>query len=201
MNSNLLFGISAFVAFAILLSVNFGSIYNYYAYTVPIKNAIDIDPEFPGDMHYERVPNENHAFYASIRNITPLDDGSIDVDFGNTDYRWSTGYDPIPEFSHSQNIKVNQTFVVICHDPANPLYRDLFKNSTLEARPGVEVLKYLGPVDVLGTKSFKFYHVQRTIQSDMPCSYPEVIKYSIDAVKLKVPEQFDKEHDLRYGAR
>ena len=197
MNKHILLLASVLMVAGVLILINFDSMYNYYVYTTPIKNAVDMYPDFPGDVHYEKVPKGIHKYYASISNITPQDDGSIDVDFAKNDYSWSNGYSPIPDFSHTENIKVNQTFVVICHDFSDPLTREIFKNSTVSDYPEVDVLKYLGPVQISGEIKYKFYHAQRTLQTDMPCNYPEVIEHSMDAINLVVPEQYGTKYDQK----
>ena len=186
-----------FAVFAALFPIFFEPMYNYYVYTAPIKNAIDEYPDFLGDVHYETVPKVDQSHHASISNISPQKDDSIDVDFAQNDYQWSSGYKPIPEFSFAQNIKVNQTFVVICHDFTNPLTREIFKNSTVTDKPEVDVLKYLGPIEILGEIKYKFYHAQRTLQTEMPCDYPQVIEHSINAIDLVVPETFGEEFDQK----
>lgn len=197
MSTNILLVISVLMVAGVLIPVNFDSIYNYYVYTAPIKNSVNMYPEFLGDVHYEKVPKDTDKHYASISNIIPQDDGSIDVDFAKNDYQWSNGYSPIPDFSHTENIKINQTFVVICHDFSDPLTREIFKNSTVSDYPEVDVLKYLGLVQVYGEIKHKFYHAQRMLQADMPCNYPEVIEHSIDAIDLVVPEQYGEKYDQK----
>jgi hypothetical protein len=197
MNTNILLVISVLMVAGVLILINFDSMYNYYVYTAPIKNAVYMYPDFLGDVHYEKVPKGIHKYYASISNIAPQDDGSIDVDFAKNDYQRSNGYSPIPDFSHTQNIKINQTFVVICHDFSDPLTREIFKNSTVSDYPEVDVLKYLGPVQISGEIKHKFYHAQRMLQTDMPCNYPEVIEHSIDAIDLVVPEQYGTKYDKK----
>lgn len=184
----------------ILIPINYDSMYNYYVYTAPIKNAIDTTPEFGGDIHYENFPKGIHTYYASMENISPQSDGSLDIDFGKNNYRWSNGYQPIPEFTHSENIKINQTFAVICHDFSNLQAREILIKPIDIDYPQLEILKYLGPVhNKDGKTHYKFYHVQRSLQTDMPCNYPEIITHSIDAVDLFVPGPFGEEYDLRFG--
>jgi len=195
--SDKLFVICCIYVPILLISISYESMYNYATYTAPIKNSIDEYPDFLGDAHYEEVPKGIHPYYASITNISPQNDDSIDIDFAENDYQWSNGYKPIPDFSFTQNIKINQTFVVICHDFSNPLTREIFKNSTATDNPEVEVLKYLGPVAILDKIEYKFYHAQRALQTDMPCNYPEIIEFSVDAIDLVVPEYYGKKYDQK----
>jgi hypothetical protein len=173
---------------------------NFYTYFVPIKHAIDPTPDFLGDIHYEKFPKGTHSYYASIENISPQSDGSLDIDFGKNDYERSNGYQPIPEFSYSTNIGIDQTFAVICHDFTQPLAREILIKPIDTTNPQLDVLKYLGPIQSENGKTlYKFYHVQRTLQTDMPCHYPEIIEHSIDAIDLVVPEEYGKEYDEKFG--
>lgn len=171
-----------------LITLFYPQINDFYTYSVPIKHAIDPTPDFFGDIHYEKFPKGTHSYYASIENFTPQSDGSLDIDFGKNDYGWSNGYRPIPEFSYSTNIRINQTFAVICHDFTQPLALETLINPIDTQYPLLEVLKYLGPIqNDEGQTDYKFYHVQRSLQSDVPCNYPQIIEHSIDAVDLAVP--------------
>ena len=196
MNIYMLLAISVLIIAGVLIPINFDSL-NNYIYTAPIKNAVDNYPDFLGDVHHEKFPKGTYTYYTSIDNIVPLNDGSLDVDFAQNDYQWSNGYRPIPDFSYTQNIKVNQTFVVICHDFSDPLTREIFKNSTISDYPEVDVLKYMGPILISDEIQYKFYHVQRTLQTDMPCNYPEIIEHSVDAIDLVVPEFYGEKYDQK----
>ncbi len=103
-------------------------IYNYYTYTVPMKDPL-ID-YVVADFHYPRVENQDFNFY-TMKSITLLADGSIDVGFRpNTKYMTYDGLN----FTHVQNIKVGQTFVISC-------MREDYGNETVHIIPSYEELK------------------------------------------------------------
>ena len=199
MKTNLLLVISVLMVGGILIPINYESMHNYATYGVPIKNSVV--EENVGDVHYEPIKKGIHTYYASIENINLLDDESIDITFSQNDYEYSNGYRPFPEFSYTQNIRINQTFVVVCHDFTDPQTFEIFPHETKELRAsypeGLGILKYLGTVQVQDELMHKFFHITSLVKTKMPCSFPEVIEHSIDAVDLVVPERLGKENDLK----
>lgn len=84
-------------------------LYEYYTYMLPMT---DYEVEDIADFH-------NHAIgagaaYGAMRNVTLLEDGSIDAVFAPSPY--DARFQSIPRFEYSRNIKVGQTFVVGCAD-------------------------------------------------------------------------------------
>ncbi len=103
-------------------------VYNYYTYTIPMKDPL-INYVL-ADFHYPRVESLDSNFL-TMKSITLLDDESIDVEFSpDSRYINSDGLN----FTHVQNIKIGQTFVVSCnqHDDADRIqittsYEELLK--------------------------------------------------------------------------
>ena len=103
------------------------SIYNYYTYTLPMKDPLI---GYGGsDFHYPHIAlNPGFLVMAST---TLLEDGSINVEF-RPDSRY-IDY-PGSNFAHFENIKVGQTFITSCRYPDN-------SNKTLRIYPSYEELR------------------------------------------------------------
>lgn len=157
----------------ILIPINFDSMYNYYVYTAPIKNAhLDVLAD-----HYDGIPvSSPNALF--IHNIKLISDDSIEIEFGeNFDNPKNPGYyEQVPKFSFTTIIKEGQTFLDRCttkHDPD---------------KPGIGIYKYMGLAlddrDDYAEPVFLFYHASGTVQSPMQCLFPQVIEHSIDIIQL-----------------
>ncbi len=172
--------ITTIASVVILTSIGFPSVYNYYVYTIPIKNAIlDING------HYDYSPINATKHMMSIEKISLLPDNSINVQFGENDYEWSNGYKPFPEFSYSTNIKVNDVFLIMCHDYKKESTLEFFPDIKDVDKTGIDFLQYLGIITENGNREYKFYHVSARTQNYMPCNFPEVIDNSFNVVKIQ----------------
>ena len=144
----------------VLVSLNFEAIHGHYAYRLPVAgSAIDlhriayttieekdyryvISPVYwrNGTTARDYVELDSPAQELLIREIRILDDQAIQVDFGDNDYTlWhhdGRSYKPVPEFSHTETIRVNQTFVTLCLNSA-PWYPE--DDST-----GISIFQYKG---------------------------------------------------------
>lgn len=122
----------------VLVPLNFESLHGHYAYHLPVAGStIDLHRIF-----YTTVEEKDYKYYirpvywlngtsvedrgtgasriteSLITKIELLDDQSIQVGFGDKGYTLShydgKSYKPIPEFSHTEMIRVNQTFITLC---------------------------------------------------------------------------------------
>jgi len=145
--------------------------YNHYTYTIPISNSI-VDKRL-SDIHYELIHKKNDTrYFASLDTIIRQDDGSINILFSQNNYYLSNGERPIPVFSYYENIKINQTFVVLCNG---------------EPLPTISILKYLGIHE--SKPVYMFLHENAMVQTQMNCDYPQIIQHSIDAKPLTVSSE------------
>lgn len=178
----LAFGAVAAMPLLIMLALNFEAIHGYYAYSLPVAGStvelympyymMALRDDFDYDVHLvpsvgldvRHWPMSERATVGSftIRNITMIDSGTIKVDFADNDYtitRSSTGrsYKPVHEFSHSETIGVNQTFVVMCNNPPASWLREgeadnstglaIFQYRGLESHNVTEVRRFLPAAD------------------------------------------------------
>ena len=101
-------------------------------------------------------------------------------------YQWyPSGYKPIPEFTYEHNFKMNDTFVVLCTNIGKDGYADQFPDLSKPYLPSLGIVKYLGAHEVEGKKFLLFWHETASVQVDMPCDYPEIIRYSPNLWDIK----------------
>jgi len=147
----------------------------------PMKNAVFDE----GIGHYDYLSINNNPNMMSMEKITIQDDNSIDVEFGQNNYEWSTGYKPIPEFEYNANFKVNDSFVVLCVNIGKDGFAKLHPDLSEPYLPGLGIMKYLGPITIEDEPILLFWHESASIQVDMTCSYPEMIHHSINLWQLQ----------------
>lgn len=135
--------------------------------------------------HYDYLPINDNPNMMSMEKIELLDNNSINVEFGQNNYKWSTGYKPIPEFEYHANFRVNDTFVVLCTNIEKDGYADAHPDLSEPYLPGLGIVKYLGPITVENEPILLFWHESASIQVDVPCSYPEMIYHSINLWELR----------------
>jgi len=155
--------------------------WNTEGFTEPMKNAVFDE----NTGHYDYLPINNNPNMMAMETIELQDDNSINVEFGQNNYEWSTGYKPIPEFEYGANFKVNDTFVVLCTNIGKDGYADAHPDLSKPYLPGLGIVKYLGPITIENEPILLFWHESASIQVDMPCSYPEIISHSINLWKLQ----------------
>lgn len=171
--SNKLLVIGIILVSVVLLPLSFESMYNYATFVVPIKNShLDVQAD-----HYDAIPvSSPDALF--IHNIKLVSENAIEIEFGeNQDHPNNPGYyEQVPKFSFTTVIKEGQTFLERCstkHDPD---------------KPGIGIYKYVGlAIDKRDDEKepvFLFYHASSTVQSSMPCKFPQVIENSIDVIQL-----------------
>ncbi len=177
------------IALAVLV---YEPVYGFFVYRLPVANST-IDHRLH-DIHYEQVEKKNgERYYATLEEISIVDHKTIEVRFGQNDYGIyrNTGekvYSP-PAFSHVDRIGVGQTFVVTCIDkddvPPHPRSTREPDNGT-----GVTILKYLGLEEREGTLAYKFLHANSWIDAPMPCDWPQVIRHTVDALPVAIPDDY-----------
>jgi len=150
-------------------------------FTEPMKNAVF--DEVAG--HYDYLPINDNPNMMAMEKIELHDDNSINIEFGQNNYEWSTGYKPIPEFEYTANFKVNDTFVVLCVNIGKDGYADAHPDLSNPHLPGLGIMKYLGPITIENEPILLFWHESASIQVEMPCSYPEMIHHSINLWQLQ----------------
>ena len=155
--------------------------WNTKDFTEPMKNAV-----FDEDAgHYDYLSINNNPNMMAMEKIELQDDNSINVEFGQNNYEWSTSYKPIPEFEYNANFKVNNTFVVLCVNIGKDGYADAHPDLSKPYLPGLGIVKYLGPISIENEPILLFWHESASIQIDMLCSYPEMIHHSINLWQLQ----------------
>lgn len=138
-----------------------------------------------GIGHYDYLPINDNPNMMAMEKIEFQDDNSIDVEFGQNNYEWSTGYKPIPEFEYHANFKVNDTFMVLCTNIGKDGYADAHPDLSKPYLPGLGIVKYLGPITIETEPILLFWHESASIQVEMLCSYPEMIYNSINLWQLE----------------
>ena len=151
------------------------------AFVEPMKNAVF----YEATGHYDYLPINDNPNMMAMEKIELQDDNSINVEFGQNNYEWSTGYKPIPEFEYAANFKVNDTFVVLCTNIGRDGYAEFHPDLSKPYLPGLGIVKYLGPIAIENEPILLFWHESVSLQADMPCSYPEVIYHSINLWQLQ----------------
>ena len=128
--------------------------------------------------HYDTIPVSSpkaifiHDIKLVADNAIEIKFGENQVDPGNPGY-----YAQVLAFTFTTVIKEGQTFLERCstkHDPD---------------RPGIGIYKYMGlAIDKRSSEKepvYLFYHASSTVQSPMPCTFPQIIENSIDVVHLE----------------
>lgn len=180
--NKLFFVISAIIVGLLLIGLNYKTIHDYTTYTVPMKNAV-FDEQ---GGHYDYLQINKHPNMMSMEKIELQKDNSINVIFGQNNYQWyPSGYKPIPEFTYEHNFKMNDTFVVLCTNIGKDGYADQFPDLSKPYLPSLGIVKYLGVHEVEDKKFLLFWHETASVQVDMPCDYPEIIRYSPNLWDIK----------------
>ena len=157
--NHMAFAVAAALPAMVLIPLNFDAIHGYYAYNIPVAGAtVDIYSitYFPvDDRSYGLLPfhslnrtfvdehvGSHSGFAFLIANIEPVDDETIRVDFADKNYTIfkydGRTYQLAPPFSHTELIRVNQTFVAFCNNPPDG-WHDGPDNST-----GLVIYQYRG---------------------------------------------------------
>lgn len=172
--NNMTFAIAATLPVLLLLMLNFESIHGYYAYTVPVaRSTVDIytivyvTVEEDGRGYSlspfqslnrtfvtEYVGSDSHFLPFLIADIVLLDNEVIRVDFGDKGYTIfshdGTSYRPAPPFSHTETIKVNQTFLALCTNHVH-------ERSNVHDSTGLAIYQYRG------TETYKITKVKQML--------------------------------------
>lgn len=135
--------------------------------------------------HYDYLPINDNPNMMAMEKIYLQDDNSINVEFGQNNYEWSTGYKPIPEFEYNANFKINDTFVVLCTNIGKDGYAEFHPDLSEPYLPGLGIVKYLGPITIENEPVLLFWHESASIQVEMECGYPEMIQHSINLWNLQ----------------
>ena len=188
MNNRLLAAVTVLSCLVLVMLV-YEPVYGFFAYRLPVAGST-IDHGLH-DIHYEWVEKENGSrHFGTLEEISIVDDGTIEVRFGQNDHGiYRSGekiYSP-PVFSHVEQIRVGQTFVVTCIDeddipphPDDALYTDDGTDIT--------ILKYLGLEEHAGIRVYKFLHANAWTETFMPCDWPQVIRYTVDALPVVISD-------------
>lgn len=158
--NHMAFAVAAALPAMVLIPLNFDAIHGYYAYNIPVAGAtVDIysiayvtvdDPGYillpfhsANRTHViEYVGDPHHIYAFLIANIELMDDETIRVDFADRNYTIfshdGSTYRLAPPFSHTELIRVNQTFVAFCNNPPDG-WHDVPDNST-----GLVIYQYRG---------------------------------------------------------
>lgn len=183
----------------------------------------------------EKYAGDDRPLYTLlITGITLLDDGTIKVEFEDKDYNITSSddvtYRLVPEFTHAETIRVNQTFVAMCLNLPPELadgragtglkifqYRGVDMHMLTQVKHLVPLMdgtihnttgwSWHGDV-VYGIHNelvsppreipvHKFLSISAYTENTLRCDYPEVIKYTVDAKKVR-PTDIKAAHDVLY---
>lgn len=124
-----------------IFALNTGAIYGHYAYSLPVegstvqvyelayvpveeddyKYGINFRPHNVSIVVSEHPAGKYLPAYATIKSIAPANGEAITVYFAQNNYTITRydgrSYKPAPVFSHTMEIGINQTFVVVCNNP------------------------------------------------------------------------------------
>lgn len=165
-------------AVAILALLGYNVIYPHVTFAIPIKNSISMDPSF---AHLDLIPIGTPAHPDLIPVGTPTDsffmkeilhhelDDSLAITFNGT---YVDGSGRSKFFEYINSYPVNSTFVFRCVEDPDTTYLGFYK--------------YLGTTDAEGRKYIQFWHYDAETRNPMPCTYPEVLAYSIN---VRAPQQ------------
>ena len=169
-----MFAVAAALPAMFLVPINFESMHAYYAYSLPVggstvevydivyftveeedhKYAVEMFFGLNSTRVYEYVGKKGPSYMMAISNITLLDDETILVDYDDNGYAITSRGGPpkwrMPTFSHTEAIRVNQTFVALCIDMPEsdyPEYRDatpivIFQYRGVEEHEVTSVTRY-----------------------------------------------------------
>lgn len=155
----------------LLVGMNFQAIYNNVTYTIPLKNAkFDVN-----DGHYDYLPLGHVSGMNSMERFDLLPNGDVLITFGSNSENYRPPSGRLPEFSHTQTFKTNDTFVPVC---SGTILQEPYP-------PGIQAIKYLGPMEIDGETQLVFWHESATLQQEIPCSYPEIIQSSLNLWELR----------------
>ena len=153
--------ISVAAAAAILALLGY-AIYIHDTFTIPIKNSISTDAIY---AHIDTVPVDTPVHPYFIRQVLHNEhDDSLTITFNGT---YADGSGSSKFFEYTNNYPANSSFVFGCTEDTDTTYLALYK--------------YLGTVDVGDIKHIQFWHYDAETRDPMPCAYPEVLVYSINA--------------------
>lgn len=117
-----------------------------------------------GDYHLELVGN-NEKHWATISNVTLIDDDTIKIDFSANNFRIGnatfTAYVIPNEFEYTHFVKKGQTFIPVCASESE-----------------VAFLKYIGIVHDSENYYYLFFHGNAILPDELICKYPQLIQHS-----------------------
>ena len=188
-----IFIISVIVVTVLLFSINYQYIYDYVTYTVPMKNA-----SFERDVgHYDYIPLNSTKGMMSMEKILLMDNEKILVKFNQNNYQlYSSGYKPIPVFDYIATFQKGDTFAILCSNIGKDGYVDMTTDLDRPWLPGLGIVKYLGLYHVEDIIVFLFWHTSATVEVDMPCDYPEIIRHSINLWEIQEMGKPDAPKDI-----
>ena len=211
--NGLAFAAAAVLPALVLVPLNFDAMHGYYAYHLPVAGSV-VDGY---RISYTTADEKDYRYsiltsYASnstlvrdymkvdgpvremlIMRIRPLDNQTIQVDFGDGGYTvWrltGTSYEParpIPKFSHTEAIRVNQTFVTTCLN-LPPLDSDSYRDYD---GTGLIVSQYRGTDTIEIAEAEQHMLVTEGVTDDWPGrSHHGGATYATRTVSITPPEK------------
>ena len=161
----------------VLIPINFESMHGYYAYSLPVAGstveiydivyfvAEEEDYMYTVELFfglnstrvYEYVGKNSPSYMMTISNITRLDDEAILVDYDDNGYVIQSGGGRpmwrLPAFSHTEAIRINQTFVALCIGIPGP--EDTEDSDTTP----IVIFQYRGVEEHEVTSVTRYHHV------------------------------------------
>lgn len=129
-----------------------------------------VEFETAGDYHLEPV-GDNEKHWATISDITLIDDKTIKINFSRNSYRIGnatfTQYEVPNEFEYTNFVKNGQTFIPVCME-----------------RSAVAFLKYMGIVHDSENYYYLFFHGNGNLPKGLICKYPEIIQHGLPLISI-----------------
>ena len=206
----LAFAAAAILPILALVALNFDEMHGYYVYHLPVAgSAIDgyrisyttmeekdyrysILPFHSSNRTpvYDYVELDSPVHEPLIERIEPLGGQAIRVHFSDKNYTvWrldGTSHKPVPAFSHTETIKVNQTFVTMCRNRAPQDPYDAHGGGGT----GLTVFQYRGTDTVEITEARQVVPVEEGAAEDWTGRIGnEVAMYATRDISLEPPER------------
>lgn len=173
-----IFIIVLIIAFGIVSVLVVDDLYHYAVFVAPVENAT-IDEEY-SHMDYFLINATTYPF--AIKNLEYQEsDDSIIINFGKSNHHH---FDNVSDFFNNTMIQKDQTFVFHCQIYEDETYLGIYK--------------YYGTGLIDGEKYLMFWHLDAKTTPSTQCVYPDIIKYTIDAIPTtSTPSKFDYVSDFK----
>ena len=172
---NLILLVLGIVAVAtVMLPLNYNLLTDYYKYTIPIKNSY-IYPNFThiDSFQFKRI---NDTVAHQIFDISLIDKQTVKISFRN--YGDYLPPYPINDFEDFERVfKVGDNFVGGC------------KENLKESTTYLTIFQFNGTREREHDLMVDLVHADGIPDVFIPCNYPEIVDYSINAFEIDAPKR------------